>query len=83
MIGQAEVIVRAEIYDRLRFTGILDRRPNIGASEHAWLVKLRRGGGAVEPFGEARRWREEITALADDEIAEAELGVELAVRLRT
>src|SRR6186713_2550858 len=74
MIGQAKVIVGAEIDDRLRLAAVGDGGAGFGGGAQLGLVKFDRPRARLHPSGEAGRGLKRIASFAREEVTEAEIG---------
>src|SRR6266403_768794 len=73
MVRQAQVIIRGEINNGLRFAAVLDRRARVGGPEHIRFVKARRPDGPFPaPLRKAGGRGQRFVALPRDEITEAD-----------
>ena len=72
MVGEAKIIIRAEINDRVRLPAVIQHRAHFRRSEHLWFVKFDRPFAGLMPFRENRRRLQRIFAVADEKIAQAE-----------
>src|SRR3954451_19938657 len=72
VIGEAEIIVRAEIDDRLRLAVVIDAGARFGTREKLGLVEFRSPFGLAHPGGEGRGGLKWIAGLASEKIAQAE-----------
>ena len=80
MIGEPQIIVGTKIDDGTRFPLVLDRGARIGAIEHFGFVKRRLPRPGLFPFRKASGRRQWIASIADNKIAETEIGVKARLR---
>ena len=70
MIGEAEIIVGAEINDRARLAVITNRGARFGAGEQFRLIEFNRQCAGLHPAGKGWWSLQRIAAFARDEIAQ-------------
>ena len=71
MIGQSEIIIRAEINDLLGFAAVLDGGARIGRSQKLRLVKFHRPCADVHPPGKTGRRLQRVAGFPSEKIAQA------------
>src|SRR5687768_6315978 len=74
MVRLAEIIVRTEINDRMRFAVIIQGRPRFGRAQHRRLIEFDGPFAHLMPPGEGRRRLERVLTVADEEVAQAEFA---------
>ena len=74
MIGEAEVIVRTEIDDGLRFAVVGDGGARVGGGEQFRLVEFDRPCACLHPASESGGRLQRIAAFGREEITQAKFG---------
>src|SRR5687768_12299747 len=74
MVGQAEIIVGTEIDDRMRLAVIVEGSARFRRTEKLRLVQFDGPLPDMVPASEGRGWLQRVLAVADKEIAQAELA---------
>src|SRR6476646_5651638 len=72
VIGKTEIIVGAQINDRLRLNTITNGGTSVSGSQEFWLIQLDRPRANSHPIGKTWRGLKRIIGLARKEIAKAE-----------
>src|SRR5437763_14407109 len=72
VIGKAEIIVGAEINDRLRLATITNGGTSVSGGQEFWLIQLDRPRANSHPISKTWRGLKRIIGLACEEIAKAE-----------
>ena len=71
MIGEAEIVVGAEIDDRPGLAVVIDRCPGVGTGEQFRLIEFDRPCAGLHPAGKSWRSLQRVASFARDEIAQA------------
>src|SRR5207244_2943629 len=72
VIGKAEIIVGAEINDRLRLATITNGGTSVSGGQEFWLIQLDRPRANSHPISKTWRGLKRIIGLACEEIAKTE-----------
>ena len=68
VIGKAEVVIRAQVNDRVRLAVVIDARVGVGARKEFGLVELRGPRALAHPRGERGGSLEGIAGFASEKV---------------